>query len=553
MPPEKRRSIGLLIAIVLLVIALAATGTVAVVQSRRLASSRDTMAELRDQSEDDAARIADLQQALEERPEEPANPLDSLEDLLGEGGLGELFGQGGNQEQGGEPEPEEDAPEPEEGAPDQGQGGLEDLFGEGGLEDLLGQGGLGELFGEGDLEDMLGGIGDAPQVDDCITGIEDLPDVAGNSLQQQFADATEAVEDLRGQDFPEMITPTIKSSEEIRSFFNQEITEEYPADEADLDQRILAGLGAIPADLDLIQTQTELLGDQVAGYYDDETKELVVRADDPNAELGAFGLIALAHELEHALVDATVGLPPLDEYGTDEDAALAALATVEGSAVALQTQFQMSAMDPMALLAELGANLDQGLDEVPYYIAQNLTFPYIAGPTYVCGLYGQGGWDAVNQAVGQPPSTSHQILFPGQTEDAVDVPDPSGPEGYERHETRTFGAAPLSWLFGAPAGDESLALPDPTAAVAPWRGGEVTLWTSGDDSAIAMVLAGEGLCDPVGQWWSATAGGPAGTPEGTEQVVQQTAADTWGVVLCDGEDVRLGVGPTVEIARAATR
>lgn len=540
-----RRSAALLI-VVLLVIALAATGTVAVVQSTRLASSRDTVAELRQQAEDDAARIENLQQALEDSPQEPANPLESLEDLLGEGGLGELFGQGGEQGQDGEQAPG--------GLGDLfGEGGLEDLLGEGGLEDLLGEGGLGDLFGEGGLEDLFGGIGDAPQVNDCITGVEDLPDVTGDSLQQQFADATDAVEDLRDQEFPGSIAPSIKSSEEIRSFFTEEIREEYPADEADLDQRILAGLRAIPNDLDLIQTQTELLGDQVAGYYDDETKELVVRADDPDAELDAFGLIALAHELEHALVDATVGLPALDEYGADEDAALAALATVEGSAVALQSQFQMSAMDPMALLGELGSNLDQGLDEVPYYIAQSLTFPYIAGPTYICGLYGQGGWDAVNQAIGQPPSTSHQILFPGQTEAAVDVPDPAGPDGYERHETRTFGAAPLSWLFGAPAGDESLALADPLAAVEPWRGGEVTLWTSGEDSAIAMVLAGAGLCEPVAQWWSAAADGPEGQPEGTEQVVQQTTDDSWGVVSCDGEDVRLGVGPTVEIARAATR
>lgn len=511
-PARTGRRTGLLIAVIALVVALAAAGTVAVVQSSRLADQRERV--LAAEADAQAAReeVARLEAALEQAQQEAggAGPQDGdpLADLFGEGGLG----------------------------------ALEDLFGEGGL------GGLGEL------EELFGAAADGPDVTGCTTAVADLPDVTGTTLQAQFDQATDAVEALREQDFPDPIEPEILTGAEIRAFFEEEIAEAYPADQADAERRTLGLLQAVPDDIDLVATQTELLGDQVAGFYDDEARRLVVRADDPDEPLGATGLITLAHELEHALLDATVGLPPLDGYGTDDDAAIAALAVVEGSAVALQSQFQVAAMDPLALLGDLGAALgaDQGLDEVPALIRESLLFPYLVGPGYVCALYAQGGWDAVDAVVADPPATTHQVLFgPDGVAEPVAVPQPAGPADFDLVERRTFGAAQLSWLLGAPGGDEALGPEDPVELVRPWRGGEVSLWAQGEDSALALVLSGAGLCDPVTAWWQAAADGEAGQPMGGEAASGGTLDGSWGVVRCEGDDVRVGIGPDPATARAA--
>src|SRR5690606_4577520 len=119
---------GVVLAAVVLVIALAASTTVAVVQSTRLADQRDATASLQAQAAEDAATIEQLQQALEAAT---------------------------------------DAPDPADADP------FADLFGDGGLEELLGEGGLEGLLGEDGLEGLLGGsaLEATPDVAACTAGI----------------------------------------------------------------------------------------------------------------------------------------------------------------------------------------------------------------------------------------------------------------------------------------------------------------------------------------------------------------------------------------------
>jgi hypothetical protein len=496
-----------------LVLLLAMAGTVAVVQSRRLGQARQAVAELRDQRDEARERASELAAAAPSQGGATAVPeeVPAVPQVPGLPDLGEM---------------------------------LED----GGLEDLLG----------GGFEDLLGGGAGAPDLAGCLEGVEDLPDVGGADLPAQVDEVAEAVEALRGHAFPEPVEPELQDDEEIRDVFADEVARGYPAEVAEQDRRLLTALRAVPPDIDLVAVQTELLGDQVAGYYDDTDQQLVVRADDPDEPLGGVGLLTLAHELDHALVDATIGLPPLDGYGDDEDGAYAALAVVEGGAVGLQTQFQVAALDPMSLLGDLGALLgaSDGLDEVPAFIASSLTFPYTAGASYACGLHARGGWPAVDAALAEPPATTHAVLFPGVLDRVVDPADAPGPDGYALATRRTFGAAPLGWLFAAPGDDPDAALPDAEDAVRPWRGGEVALFTDGGDSAVALALSGAGLCDPVAAWWqaaTAATGGTAAAAQPGERLVAGDDVRGWGVLVCDGEDVRLGIARTADLARATLR
>ena len=92
-------------------------------------------------------------------------------------------------------------------------------------------------------------------------------------------------------------------------------------------------LGLLEPRVDLRDVSATVFGQGVAGYYDPRTKRLrIVRgAQTTNPFLEE---ITLAHELTHALEDQRFGLDLEDSSGSD-DAALARLALVEGSATAV--------------------------------------------------------------------------------------------------------------------------------------------------------------------------------------------------------------------------
>ena len=508
----------LLIALVLLVIALAAAATVAVVQTDRLGDQRTLSADLSAQVADQQDTIdqleSDLAQAGSAGPapaDTPGGDLDSMLEDLGsilEGdldGLDELLG------------------------PDGPLGDLEDLLGPDGPF--------------GDLEGVLGADGGIGQADtaDCLVGLQDVPDLAGDDLDAQVTSATEIVQALRGLSFPEPVDVAVLTSEEIRDRIDDEVAGEYSAEAAEVDRVLLAALGAIPASTDLLETQSALLGDQVAGFYDPDTGELVVRSDDPDEPLDVLGQITLLHELEHALADAAVGLPALDDAPGDEDAALAEIAVVEGDAVALQTMATAVALAPDAFLGLLSdpdalAQASAGLGDVPHYLAQSLTFPYTAGPTWVCDRFAEGGWDAVDAALQAPPDTTWEILFGEDLDVTAPVAAP-GPDGFEVRTERTFGAAQLSWLFAAPGGDPAQALDDPLVAARGWRGGTATVWGDGADDVVVLAFVdGGGLCEAVTDWWARA--------EPRVEVGE-------GTVVCEGEQVRLAVAPDEALALQA--
>src|SRR5207302_1708030 len=75
-----------------------------------------------------------------------------------------------------------------------------------------------------------------------------------------------------------------------------------------------------PAD-DPAQALLDVLDEQVAGFYDPFTKQLVVRKDPP-ASAGAMGpdglRVILAHEIEHALQDQNFGIPDMSSLPDDD-------------------------------------------------------------------------------------------------------------------------------------------------------------------------------------------------------------------------------------------
>ena len=270
----------------------------------------------------------------------------------------------------------------------------------------------------------------------CIepTGRPGAQDIRNGAATDEIAQISSLVQRLRDLRYDTQPTPTFLDDAATGRRLAKEVRDEYRPKDADIDQRILAALGAVPPGSDLIGLQTDLLTSQVAGFYDPDNGELVVRGDaddglDPTAQA------TLAHELEHALADQALELPvDTTEDVADSDAALAALSLIEGDATLTQQQFVVVGMtireqlglttDPDALAAQ------EQLADVPHYLAQSLQFPYLAGLRFVCDRYLDGGWAAVDAAYDDLPTSSAEILDPARYGTApVDPRDPGEPGG----------------------------------------------------------------------------------------------------------------------------
>ena len=118
---------------------------------------------------------------------------------------------------------------------------------------------------------------------------------------------------------------------EILAMIPELVAEELDPVETAALSRALAALGLIPESTDLYDLMVRLLGEQVAGYYDPRTDEMVVVAD------GEFGAAEYyyAHEVVHALQDAYLDPNDLMEDLTalNSDEELAVISLYEGDAV----------------------------------------------------------------------------------------------------------------------------------------------------------------------------------------------------------------------------
>jgi hypothetical protein len=433
-----------------------------------------------------------------------------------------------------------------------------DLFGDGEENPF------GDLFSEDGNTDPLGDLfgEDARQLARCLEpagqlGGRDIPD---GDVQQQMAQIATLVEDLRQLKFAAEPAPQFLDDRQITARLHEEIREDYDERQAHLDARLLRAFGAIPAGLDLLALHTELMTSQVAGFYDPETDELVVRAADTAQGLSPTAQSTLAHELEHAVADQHLELPvDVTEDTAQSDAALAALSLIEGDASLTQQQFSLVGLN---LGEQFSLNTDPNvldaqrqLADVPHYLAQSLQFPYVAGLQFVCSRFVSGGWDAVNDTYDNLPTTSAEIMEPSRyPTPATDPRDPGAlAGGWVKARTTTLGAADLQWLFEAPGDDPRQAVADPRGQALAWSGGELVLWASGDATAVGVALTqrqdGGPLCDAMTTWYQRAFPESTDAPPRTgERLVRQ--GEQAAVVACTGNEVRLGIGPDVATARA---
>lgn len=385
--------------------------------------------------------------------------------------------------------------------------------------------------------------------------------VATESIDEQLRRVARTVEEVRDLTFEEIPEPTYLPPDELAERAGAFIVE-YTEQDADIDERLLTALAAVPDDIDLRALLRTALSEQVAGFYDPRTDELVVGTRTQDERLGPLDEITLAHELQHALADQVLGLPVNEDVPEgEEDAAFAEQALVEGDAtltMVLYAEQALSIVDQAKLLAEQSALTQQleSLTAMPHLIQRTLTFPYEEGTAFVTALREQRGWEAIDEAYARLPASTLQILRPdlyvageGTGTDPRDVGEPGGP--WERRGAVSVGAADLLFLFEAPGDDTDRAIDDPLGNATAWRGGEAVVFADGDRTAVGVSLeGGERLCAAVGAWYAAAF--PDATASGGLRERGRTfdgpVQDAF--IRCGGDDVRLGIAPDAATARA---
>ena len=172
-------------------------------------------------------------------------------------------------------------------------------------------------------------------------------------------------------------------------------------------------------------TKTEVEEEELRGFYDVKEDKVFVPDMKPADKDKLFESSAvIAHEVEHALQAQHFGKLPAPK---SSDQAIAHLALIEGDAQAAMGAYmgfdagapvgrtlrrlgEATKRVPIAAIAH--GTETHGVDRALARTRERLEFPYNDGMLFVSDLYRAGGFDAVDAAFKDPPTSTEQILHP---------------------------------------------------------------------------------------------------------------------------------------------
>lgn len=299
----------------------------------------------------------------------------------------------------------------------------------------------------------------------------------------------EAVVSIRTLQPTGPVARSFMSPADLRDFFLEIFDRDYPPDERDADQKLLAVLGLIRPDQDLVRVYLDVYSEQVLGLYDDETKRLYVIS--AQGGIGPQEKMTFAHEFTHALQDQHYDLRRLRPKKPDNiDRSMAASALMEGDANLLMALYARRelAREELAAAGRAAGSTDK-IDSAPLIVREELYFPYTAGLQFVQYLYQRGGWAAVDAAYRDPPESTAQIIHPEkyvarERPARVDLPDLAGVlgGGWRLLRANTLGELDVRILL-----QQYTDLSTASQAAAGWRGDRYHL-LEGPNGQLAIAL-----------------------------------------------------------------
>jgi len=247
-----------------------------------------------------------------------------------------------------------------------------------------------------------------------------------------------AVSRLRGLPFLKPVVYDTLQRSQMKEVVFRKIAEQYTDEEFKAVEQASIAIGLLPPGYDLKTAYADLLGEQVAAFYDQHAGTLFTfhgeRLDLLNNR------VILAHELVHALQDQHYHLLALPlELKTNDDRAAAASAVVEGDATLVMNQYLLENLTIQGLGQTAGSLFSQPtreLEAAPRLLREMLIFPYTAGLAFCTRVMEEEG--TLEKLYRDLPESTAQILHPElyfAGERPFPIPWPPGP---------VLGTAPLA-------------------------------------------------------------------------------------------------------------
>ena len=303
------------------------------------------------------------------------------------------------------------------------------------------------------------------------------------------------------------------SRDEVVAYLIKHMNEDEDSKRLQRSELVLKKFGLLPRDFDLAKFLVALLKEQVAGFYDPETKTVNL-LDWVEAEQQKP---VLAHELTHALQDQSFGLekwmkvgaadlvenklePTSEDIENDETSA-ARQAVVEGQAMVTLVDYML---EPTGQTLQTAPQVAEALKEgmlvgtadsvefksAPIFLREALTFPYRYGLDFEAALLAKGGKEkAFAGAFTEPPHTTRQIMQPetylaGEKLPPLKLPDFKKIfKNYDRFDIGAMGEFDVALLLDQYDGVEKAHRLYPH-----WRGGYYYAARPKDDPGAPLAL-----------------------------------------------------------------
>jgi len=314
---------------------------------------------------------------------------------------------------------------------------------------------------------------------------------------------------VRGLAFRSAVPARALTPDEIRTALQRELDQSYAPGDLERLGAVYHRLRLLPPETALRPALERLYESQIAAFYDPRTKELAIATQALHA--GGFwlnllttvtgidlvGEMLVAHEYTHALQDQHWGLPtqpdPLTSSHSDRmlarrallegDATLASVAYLQGSTPSGSTLERV-----VRELRAVPVELARQYPEIPEPLRATLAFQYASGTAFAAHGLGARGWAAVNDAEGDPPVSTEQVLHPDRYWDVRDEPTAVSLRGTELLERAgwtpiyddTLGELDVRLILGPSEADAA-------AVAAGWDGDRIRALERGDDLIVVWM------------------------------------------------------------------
>jgi hypothetical protein len=236
------------------------------------------------------------------------------------------------------------------------------------------------------------------------------PDEQAAPLPPELVARKAEAEEARALQFTNPLSAKVLKRDEMAPFIEKRVREAYAPGE--LEGLLLAyeKLGLIKSAQGLPELLVHAYASELVALYDHKTHTITLIEDLPVPEV--MQQIAQVHELVHALQDQHFDLSalPLEETH-NSDRSSAAMALVEGDAT-LATFNYATEHARMSLADSLRVALfaAEPAPATPYLFQREMSFVYFDGLQFARALHDKGGWDALNAAFADPPTSTEQVL-----------------------------------------------------------------------------------------------------------------------------------------------